>query len=120
MDVNATKLKILQIMSLALEISPPDESARTDDDPDVMVRYYANASSFSVDVYLKGWTSETKPDKSWSYILGTYKDGALRGDGDWIAGLDEIIDYLRGLNATVTAERRLLTNGIKRNQTEDQ
>lgn len=79
--------KILTIMSLALEISPP-EMVQTGKKTHVFASYSPHCNQFEIIVYLKGWGKEKNPDY-WESFYANRSDASKKAD--------EIIKYLENI-----------------------
>ncbi|MCM1231102.1 MAG: hypothetical protein NC489_13320 [Ruminococcus flavefaciens] len=82
--------KIMQIMSLALEISPAD-SSRDSGKPHVFVEYYPHCNQLTLRVHCNGWKNAEEPD---------YKDTFYGEHENACEKADEMIAYLENLKSS--------------------
>lgn len=82
------KGKILEIMSLALEINPPEIRSIGMKKTAVFVEYSPHCSLIRVNIHYGGWTPMSDSDKS--FEVNGYDDSAS-------IQLDEVIEYLTAI-----------------------
>lgn len=82
------KEKILKIMSLALEIDPPEEEDIGKKKTAVFVRWVPHVAEIAVDIHYSGWRADEFPDKELRVYTHRRDAGRL---------LDEMIEVLEGL-----------------------
>lgn len=80
--------KILKIMSLALEINPPEIKHIGQNTTAVFVNWSPHCNSLSGEIYLNGWKTGAEPDERFSVY--TYHEDANKQ-------LDEIITKLESI-----------------------
>lgn len=82
------KEKILEIMSLALEINPPEIRSIGMKKTAVFVEYSPHCSLIRVNIFYGGWSQNADYDKSFE-VYGCDKSASTQ--------LDEVIEYLTAI-----------------------
>lgn len=86
------KEKILKIMSLALEINPPEIDHIGENKTALFVRWFPHCNGFEIDIHYGGWRRYVLPDEK----IDIYTD---REDSS--ENLDKIIERLENIKADI-------------------
>lgn len=85
------KRKIERIISLVMEISPPDVKYNYEEKPVAFFSYSGHCSCLSVEVYENGWKSGGGAESKTFQVYSIYRKEYAQKVNQ---GLDEIIHYL--------------------------